>query len=512
MSKTQGVCVTTTDTHIVITITEPISIALPRGLGQLLVVFLRCIKDSSGVCVLTFEQISLSLGHRGRQWSQNIIKAWDDAQCDLYLFLEDKRKISQELLLFVSQYVMLYPLRSVLEQHREFIKAYPDKEMCINAFRDLVSAIDCSKFITAMRAQLTGGLLHPNSDYFLAVLLNKQPVVSNEYKAYIADLFATVAMPQKLEDKDIDWSQAQTQIKLVISLLYIYGVSQERLSVLFGLSKTTIHNYVVSFCDAGLEGFIIRMIGRWSGKISVDEKWIKIAGQWQYIFSAVDSVSGVPLLVKRFETADTGNWVLFLSQFKSYYGNPTLITSDGSAPLLAGLKIVFARVRHQLCWFHKMKNLYKRIYDNITDITLKTQMFKLAKSMFGRKNVSSRKQAARELYQIGGEKIQKYMNKSIFGAWRKLTLCMTNNAAERFNRKIEQCMACRYGIKNEACAHVLIRGLWFSELLTKGKVHWVKDASLENIDLPKIVKEHLDPTRIIHFLQNDKVQSYANAA
>ncbi len=506
------ITLTKQDDTIAITIAQPVTIVLPSSLGALLVVLLRCIKDTKGKPILTFQKISDILGHPGRQWSQNIMKAWENANQNLPLFLQDKRQISEELLKQVSDFVLLYPLRSILDLHREFIKAFPEQQMCINAFRDILSAVDCCKFITSIHQQLTDGKLTIKSKYFISVLLNQERVVNKDYKAYISELVAAPLTATNLEDKDIDWSNFKVQNALLISLLYTFGVSQQHLSLLFGVSKTTIHNIITDFCDARLTGFIFRMIGQWSGKVNIDEKWIKIKGSWQYILSAVDSVTGMPLLVQRFASIDTADWTLFMSDFKSHYGVPTLITSDGSGSLLAALRIVFPRVRHQLCWFHKLKNLYKHLYKEKYDPEIRKQVFTLVAGMFHRKSVSSRKKAARDLYQIAGSTIQCYMKKSIFGPWLKLTLCLTNNAAERFNRKIEKCFACRYGVKNEACADVLIRCLWFSEILLKGKVHWKKDSGLENVDLPKIVKNSLDATQIIHFLQKTNVQTFANAA
>ncbi len=124
----------------------------------------------------------------------------------------------------------------------------------------------------------------------------------------------------------------------------------------------------------------------------------------------------------------------------------------------------------------------------------------------------SRKKAAKQLAAIAGENIGKYLLKSIFTPWLKLTLCLTSNAAERYNRKIEKCVACRYGLKNEACADVLIRGLWFSEVLTKGSAHWKDNTLKENINLPKILKDNFDGNQIIHFLHKKHVQKSKNVA
>ncbi len=366
--------------------------------------------------------------------------------------------------------------------------------------------------ITSFRGQLQRKQLSVRSSYFINALLAQGKRLSSVDRAYISDLFPEnntllkVATP-----KDIDWKQGTTQKTLLINLLYLWGVPQIKLSLLFGVSKTTIHNWIHNFCNEDLQGFILKMIGKWSGKICVDEKWIKVGGKWHYVFSAVDAISGLPLLSKRFRSADTASWILFFKEFKMYYPDPKLITTDGSNSLLGGLRKVFPRVRHQLCWFHKLKNLHKRIYKEIQEGVERKRALAFASGMFHNKHISSRKKAARQLALIGGINIESYLSKSIFNLWLKLTLCLTSNAAERYNRKIEKCIACRYGLKNEACADVLIRGLWFSEILTKGRAHWIDNSGMENIDLPKILKDNLDGKQIMHFLQKGRPQTLKNA-
>jgi len=41
-----------------------------------------------------------------------------------------------------------------------------------------------------------------------------------------------------------------------------------------------------------------------------------------------------------------------------------------------------------------------------------------------------------------------YVQGHILDGWKKLTRSLTNNAAERFNRKIQRAIAARYGIPN----------------------------------------------------------------
>ena len=497
--------------HIIIEINAPCKIVLPLQLGKFLVLFLRCIKDLEGACLFSFQYISDVLGHPGRQWSHNIYQSWENSGYNLMLFMQDKRKAGEDVLALITEIVLAYPLRSILEQHREFNKAYPEKEMCINAFRDYVSAVDCSKLITVLRKQLQTGKLNPKDSYFINVLLSQGERISSLQKKYISDLH-----PDKKDllptdsGNDIDWKNQNIQKYLLVSFLYIHGVPQQKLAFLFGVSKTSIHNWVHKILNKELEHTMLNMITKWSGKICVDEKWIRIAGKWQYVLTAVDSITGVPLLSKRFESCDSAAWILFFKDFKLYYGKPTLIISDGSNSLLAGLNYVFKGVRHQLCWFHKLKNLHKRIYQ-IQDDKTRKRAFLFAKGIFHNKNVSSRKYAANQLAGLD-ENISKYIKKSILNQWLKLTFCLTSNAAERYNRKIEKCINSRYGVKNEKCADALINGLWFSDLLTRGSVHCENNNQLGDIDFSNILKTNFENKQILHFFNNNETKDLNNAA
>ncbi len=256
---------------------------------------------------------------------------------------------------------------------------------------------------------------------------------------------------------------------------------------------------------------LLPKLKKWSGKICVDEKWIRVDKVWHFVLTAVDAQTGIPLFSKRFETCDRAAWTLFFKEFKMYYGVPKLIISDGSASLRGGLKIVFPRVRHQLCWFHKLKNLHKRIFE-IKDDKVRLRAFKLANGMFNNNSSTARKKAASTLSEIGGDEIKNYITKSFLKPWLRLVLCLTSNAAERYNRKIEKCINCRYGIKNEKCADALINGLWFFEILTKGNIHCENNNEFENINFSKIIKDNFEDKNIISILQKKESKIHKKRA
>ncbi len=191
---------------------------------------------------------------------------------------------------------------------------------------------------------------------------------------------------------------------------------------------------------------MLREIACWSGQVRFDEKWVKIKGEWDFVLCAVDSVSGFPLLLALYPTLDTVSWTLFLKRFRSLYGRPTLIQSDGSHALAAARELVFRGVRWQLCKFQKLRNLMKRLRKPVADKPTLRRCCRLTKHIFSNATVSSRKYAAKTIKKVAGQEVADYLSGHILAPWQYLTMSLTNNAAERFNRKITTCFSGRYGI------------------------------------------------------------------
>jgi len=174
---------------------------------------------------------------------------------------------------------------------------------------------------------------------------------------------------------------------------------------------------------------MLREITCWSGNVSFDEKWVKIKGDWYFVLGAVDSISGFPLLVALYPTLDTVSWGLFFKRFRALYGRPTLIQSDGSHALAAARELVFAGVQYQLCKFHNLKNLMKRLRASVSDASQFTRCAGFAKRIFTNASVSSRKYAASPLQKIAGQDVSDSIDTHIVVPWRHLTNSLTNNAA-----------------------------------------------------------------------------------
>ena len=144
----------------------------------------------------------------------------------------------------------------------------------------------------------------------------------------------------------------------------------------------------------------------------------------------------------------------------------------------------------------------KHIRTHVQEYSSRLRCYRLAKHIFSNTYVSSRKAAAKTLQKVAGNKVSSYIDGHILGCWRHLTMSLTNNASERFNRKIEKCVSGRYGLPNPKSAEVLLHGLWFKELLVHGRKHMNATSEMATIDLSTLCQEHLDTSKILHFFHD----------
>jgi transposase-like protein len=467
----------------------------------------------TGKPVYTHQAVADQIGYADRRNVQNFTHEFEECDGDLQKLISRQNSKEEQCFPKIEEQILESPFLSVNKHYSAFIEAHPELSISASTFNKYVNKIDSIKLLRRVRHLVSKEKDTPDVSRYVKELLSL-PKFSCAKKKEIVDVFPEVKEEQqsKSEPKALELSTPMAQKKLLVVLLYVCNVSQEMLSLLFGVGKTSIHNYVYALCSQELDWQILRSIVCWSGKVSFDEKWVRIDGSWHFVLCAVDSVSGFPLLIELYSSLDSVNWTLFFKHFKSLYGMPKLITSDGSQPLAIARELVFKGVRYQLCKFHKLKNLMKRLRQHVHDPKLFRRCVGLAKHIFSNKFVSSRKYAAKTLQELAGEQVSSYIDGHILKYWRKLTMSLTNNASERFNRKIEKCFSGRYGIPSVESAEVLLRGLWLKELLLNGQKHLDVTSELTCVDLSRICQEHLDTGKILQFFHDNdpsQVEKYA---
>ena len=465
---------------------------------------LRAFYDpDTGKPLFTDQAIADALGYKARQNVDNFLAEFRSVGGDMHQYLSPKNAKHDRLCEPIVDQILTSPALGLHQQYLAFREEYPEDALSETTFRKYAGELDVLKLLKRVQ-----GLFSEQRDQFdarryLQEILEMEGL-SSAKKKEIVECFPEIqasspVCPCSLTETV---SGRPMERKLLVTLLYVCNVSQEMLSLLFGVSKTSIHRYIYDVCGHELTWQIVGQIVRWSGQVSVDEKWVNIDGQWWFVLCAVDAVSGFPLLIDLYPNLETVSWTLFFKRFKAVYGVPKLIQSDGSKAVTAAREAVFPGVRSQLCKFHKLHNLMTRLRQHIRDPKLLRRCLRLAKHIFTNRSVSSRKQAAKTLQKLAGQEMATYLEDHILTPWRKLTRSLTTNASERFNRKIEKCFFGRYGIPTADSAKVLLRGLWLKELLLNGQHHMEATSHLRSIDVSRICQEHLDPSKILHFFHD----------
>jgi len=171
------------------------------------------------------------------------------------------------------------------------------------------------------------------------------------------------------------------------------------------------------------------------------------------------------------------------------------------------LKFVFPTVRHQLCKFHKIKNLRKVVFKSILINKDLRKAIRLTRNIFGNTSYYGRKNAARTLEKMEYKQVSDYVRRNILTYWNNLTGLWTSNASERWNRKLNKAIFVRYGIKTEAFLEQLISALWFKEAI-RDKRH-MKSSFFSNMNLPEKCQEQL---KVCNFSDNINCNKLSKAA
>ncbi|MEA2104647.1 MAG: DDE-type integrase/transposase/recombinase [Candidatus Cloacimonadota bacterium] len=495
------------DGMLSVSINNPIKFSVKdtKNNQKMLLVLLRLFKKENGKELVTFKKISALFGLKSRQDSNNFYREFQQHDGDFKDYLERKKDFRDALPLIEKQ-ILQNPLLKINEHYKDFIETHPKFKMSYTCFRDYFSQIDALKLKNKYDQLTTEDKIKPDTERFLKEILEDETTGKSSRKKILKTF-------PKLEQKEKDIKVERRfqedmntfGIYLLVMILTAFGLNYQILSIMLGVSKSTIHNkfHTLSFVGRA----ILSSINSWSGEIATDEKWVKINGKWHYVISIVDNKTGFPLYFQLVSDLKKPTWELFFNRFYKLYGKPRLIISDGSSAIAGAIKSVFPGVNHQLCKFHKLKNLMKKIYSCRCSYKKQQQMIALAKGIFDNMTYFGRKRAAQKLMEISPEEVSKYVEKSILGKWNQLTKRLTSNSAERWNRKIEKVILGRYGLKSEQYVIQLMNSLWLKEAVLD-KRHFA-ECFLDNIKLGQLCQDNLKMCNVVDSIKHKLLEKVA---
>lgn len=487
-TKTSHVELRRTEDQIEVSINVPVRFRLANTKAnyRFLIVFLRMLFTLDGSQFCTFHKIAQLMGYADRRNVNNFWREFEQQGSDIQAFLNRKVDLAAclpELEAFVSQNLLL----PVSEMHRKFV-ASSSYQMSLATFQKYLTQICSPNLLNQAQRLLRQQLCEGSAVKVLRLLADQHnvPVLCDK-------LLETT--PEKQEkpkpETEMRSSLSRQNLCLLVHYLVGSGLNLKTIALLLNVSKATVSNLWHEIRD--LPSMILNTIAKWSGKISIDEKYIKINGIPHYVISIVDFVTKLPLYLNIYPDTSKRSYEECLLTFKHIYKrNPSLIVSDGSQALKAGRLAVFPQVPHQLCKFHKIRNLFAKIAKCYLPIQEETRLKRKVVSVLRRETVSGRKKGLRQLMTILPKPAAEYIESNIIKQWKNLTKALTSNVSERFNRKIKKVMSGRYGLKSVETAANLAHSLWLKELIDHGQHILHDDSLIANLRISQICQERLD--------------------
>lgn len=433
--------------------------------------------------LFTYQEIARLLGLNDRRDIENYYREFKQKGNDFLNLLTRKVDLSKYVNI-IQRIAIEHPFLTINELYQIFKNKFPSTKMCIASFNKYLSQTNTIAILQNIHKNVSKSNHEWDSQKELLYLLknHENPIVDKRIE--------DICNKDKVRANKVKTKRTNLKIEnksLLVKFLVGANINYSIISLILGISKS----YVKDLAHRGpsFNNVLQNSIKRYSGKICVDEKYIKLNGNFVYIYSAVDAETGIPLMTELLFTKDVNSWIAFFSKFKKQYGTPKLIISDGYAPLAQGRKAIFPNVSFQYCKFHKIKNFIKKLYENEKDYEkIKIAISKL-KQVFSRKTVGGRRKALLELEKMLTGDVKKYFDNKIKKEWKHLTKSLTSNAAERWNKKIKKIVSGKYGLKTPETISLLVNCLWFKELIMNGKIHLDSESTISNLNITELCQE-----------------------
>lgn len=456
--------------------------------------FLRLLVDICGVKLLKFQQIAELFDYPDRRNVNNYWREFEQHGHDLLAYLSRKVDL-KECVPLIENFVAKNLLLPMSIMYREFLgkhtikMSYPTFLKYARQINPLVVIAEAQKLLSE---KVSGG----NAIHILRLLADQHnvPVICDDLLKHAQS--AKPKAKQKVKSALFP-NLERKNLCLLVHYLVGSGMNFKTIALLLNTCKATVSNLWHEIAD--LQSMILDSISRWSGKISIDEKFVRINGIPHYVISIVDFVTGLPLYLDLYQDTKKESFEACFRAFKLIYKkDPTLIVSDGSKSLAAARKTVFPHVHYQLCKFHKIRNLFKKISQ--CHLTYERQLFLKVRVIkaFRRDSVSGRKKGLRDLLPLVPAPAAEYIQTNIIKQWRQLSKGLTSNASERFNRKIKKVMSGRYGLKSQDTTRNLVYSLWFKELVDKGRPFLHDESLIATLNISRICQENVDWAHLDH--------------
>src|SRR5712691_5295490 len=379
---------------------DPLCLLLPLGLWleipdtwanrRGIMILLRCLRRDDGRPLVTYEHMAQALGYADRR---NVHNYWAEfAACghDLLAYLSRRKKVDAEVVACCEQIWQAHPLWSPVQVHAEVVRRLPQKGATLSVpnIRTAGQQVGFLGVQQTLRRQVAEGQAHYKEEALIEALFalaEAQVAHAPQVHAPIPEVLEQVLpavglgqeVPQiaaqvaRLEDQLLTGDASPQALAtlwqgplgglLLSFVLYYHGLSLGVLGQFWGVHKTTVMRWLAPLATVNWRAVVQQGRQYFSGLVAVDEKWVKIAGVWWYLFAAVDHVSGLPLHVALLPANSGAYCKLFLLQLKQLGYVPKVIITDGWDAYVTAIAQVFPQAQHLLCRFHALRAAFRRL-------------------------------------------------------------------------------------------------------------------------------------------------------
>ena len=364
------------------------------GNRKVMVIVLRGLQDEDENPLFTFQELAAIVGSDNRQAASGHVEDFRECGEEFDETLKHKRKVDEEVVGALEEILQQYPLCRKVEIVR-LINEKLERDDITEANVDAaLEQISCKEIRRILQKQLASGQAYYKEEYLLRRLFEIVMAKSEE---------APQEAPTPLQEFEEHWSQAAQALgvefgqsgaerepepsehakklfeegrpdlqklsciwdsplgwKLWAFVLYYHGVSLSAIGGWLGVNKSTVCRWLSEVSDwAG--PYLKELKLAFSGRVAIDEKWIKIGNCVWYLFVAVDCVTGCPLHLALYPSNSGGYCKLFLLELKQKGYLPKIIVTDGWDAYIKAIQAVFPDAEHLLCRFHVIRSVFRRI-------------------------------------------------------------------------------------------------------------------------------------------------------
>jgi transposase-like protein len=455
-------------------------------------ILLRGLHRRDGWPLVTYERLAQQLGYADRRNVHNFWAEFEACGSDLAAFLLRRKKVDAEVVARCEQIWKAHPLWTCAQVLAEFRRRWPDQGAQLSEpnMRTAGHQVGFLGVQRSLRRQLAQGEAHYQEPVVLEALWEMADAGA---QARAAETLPVLSLPDALESVVPSGAEPEPMVAptdasvaaleetllqgevspstlaqlwegsmgamLLAFLLYYHGLSLEVIGRFFGVHKTTVMRWLSPLAQVNWQGAVQHGKRFFSGTVAVDEKWIKIAGVWWYLFVAVDHVSGFPLHVALLPSNATPYCLLFLLQLKALGYSPKVIITDGWDAYVTAIARVCPHAQHLLCRFHALRAAFRRLRKQVPSGPTRRQWADKLKGLF---QSPSKRTVRRRLDRLQADAqdspaqavVARLLDKvpqllpAVGSTWRPTT----SNAAERFLGAFDRFYRAKGPFQNQASA------------------------------------------------------------